>query len=280
MPVSETAKLDLPRLAMSELTTLRWSFERDLREFQSAGFGSIGVWRTKISDYDEDEGAKLLADSNLSVSSLAWTGGFTGSEGRTHEESITDAKEAIRLAARLGTDCLIVYAGGRGGHTNNHAYRLLRTALDELVPIAEDFEVTLAFEPMHPGCATDWTFLTSIEQVITLIHDVGSHRIGAVFDAYHAGMDLSTRSRFAEIAPYLKLVQLADGRGRPRGDQNRLPIGKGEIPLREIVSRLGEAGYDGFYEFELFGEDIEPNHYCCLLESSIAAFEGLFSNAH
>ena len=277
MPVSETEKPDFPRLSMSELTTLRWSFERDLQEFPSAGFRSIGVWRTKMSDYDEDEGARLLADSSLCVSSLAWAGGFTGSDGRTHEDSVQDAKEAIRLAARLGTDCLIVYAGGRGGHTYNHAYRLLRTALDELVPMAEDFEVTLAFEPMHPGCAADWTFLTSIDQVISLIQDVGSHRIGAVYDAYHAGLELPTKSQFEEITKFLKLVQLADGRGQPQGDQNRLPIGAGDIPLREIVSRLCEAGYEGYYEFELFGEAIEPDHYSCLLESSVTAFEGLFS---
>ena len=51
--------------------------------------------------------------------------------------------------------CLVVYAGGRNNHIYRHAGRLLRLALDELLPMAEMWEVPLAIEPMHPACATD-----------------------------------------------------------------------------------------------------------------------------
>ena len=40
--------------------------------------------------------------------------------------------EAVRLAAEMKAGCLVVYSGGRAGHTHNHARRLVKEALKEL----------------------------------------------------------------------------------------------------------------------------------------------------
>ena len=117
------------RLAVNELTTLRWSFEEDVRNYVSAGFGGIGVWRRKFEDFGEEAGIDFLCESGLAVSSLQWAGGFTGHDGLTHAESVEDGIEAIRLAAAMQAECVIAYTGGRGGHTHNHARRLATTAL-------------------------------------------------------------------------------------------------------------------------------------------------------
>ena len=69
---------------------------------------------------------------------------FTGSDGRSHTDAVQDAKEAIGRAAEMKAGCLIVYSGGRAGHTHNHARRLLRAALDQLLPLAVESNVTLA----------------------------------------------------------------------------------------------------------------------------------------
>jgi hypothetical protein len=49
-------------------------------------------------------------------------------------------------------------------------------------------------------------------------------------------------------------------------------LGEGTIPLREIVQGLTEAGYDGFYEVELMGEEIEAIDNCELLAMSRKTF--------
>ena len=100
-----------------------------------------------------------MAESGLAVSNLLWAGGFTGSDGRSYRESLDDAGDAIRLAGDLGAKALVVYSGARAGHTQNHARRLIREALTELAPMAGDHGLVLAVEPMHFGCAADWTFL-------------------------------------------------------------------------------------------------------------------------
>ena len=145
----------MPGLSINELTTYRWSFEEDVDHYVAAGIHAIGVWRQKLSDFGEEKGIERLADSGLGVSSLQWAGGFTGSDGQSHQDSISDARAAIQLAAAMHAECLVVYSGSRAGHTSNHARRLLTGALQRLLPVACEFGVTLAIEPMPSRCSSD-----------------------------------------------------------------------------------------------------------------------------
>ena len=154
------------RLSMNELTTFRWPFDEDVRHYAAAGFDAIAVWRQKVSDFGEEKAIELLEDSPLSVSTLLWAGGFTGSDGRTHTESVEDALEAVQLAGDLKANSLVVYTGSRSGHTHNHAKRLFRHAVEALLPCATECGVTLAIEPMHAGCASAWTFLTDLDETL------------------------------------------------------------------------------------------------------------------
>ena len=47
------------------------------------------------------------------------------------------------------------------------------------------------------------------------------------------------------------------------------------MPLKEIVAALKAAGYDGYYDVELLGEEIEPADYQSLLEHAKTAFAQL-----
>ena len=268
-------------LSINETTTLRWTFEDDVLACAAADIHAIGVWRQKLSDFGEAKGIELLEETGMSVSNLSWAGGFTGNDGRTYRDAVEDAKEALETAAAMRAACLIVYSGGRGGHTANHARRLIRSALDELLEPAADLDVVLAIEPMHPGCATEWTFLTGIEETLALLEEVGSPRVKMVLDTYHFGFDTNglQEDRSAagiielipRIAPHLALVQLADGKQTPHGDQNRCRLGEGIVPLGPIVEALASAGYDGYYDVELHGEELEHVDYQSLIEHSKTA---------
>jgi sugar phosphate isomerase/epimerase len=265
----------MARLSMNEMTTYRWSFEEDVARYAAAGIGAIGVWRQKLSDFGEDKGVELLAESGLKVSNLLWAGGFTGSDGRTLRESIDDALEAVRLAAELKAGCLIVYSGARAGHTHGHARRLVRDALSQVLPLAAELRVTLAIEPMHPECALDWTFLTCLQETLDMVGAIGSPQLKLVFDTYHLGWDRSIIDQLGNITQQIAIVHLGDGQ-RPRDrDQNRCRLGSGSIPLKEIVTALEAGGYRGYYDVELIGEEIEATDYHDLLAQSKRAFDDL-----
>ncbi len=258
---------------MNEMTTYRWSFDEDVAEYRSAGISAIGIWRQKLSDYGEEKGIELLADAGLPVSNLLWAGGFTGSDGHTFRESLADARDAIRLAAALKAGCLVVYSGGRAGHTHNHARRLLVDALRQLTPLAEELNVHLALEPMHPSCAAEWTFLTNLTDTLAVMDAVGSSHLQLAFDAYHFGADRAALGQLAQFANRIAIVHLADGNHAGDQEQNRTRLGAGAIPLCEVIRALTAAGYDGDYDVELIGQEIENADYRELLRHSKAAYE-------
>ncbi len=265
----------MARLSINEMTTYRWSFEKDLAQYQAAGIPAIGVWRQKLTDFDEQHGLQLLKQSGLGVSNLLWAGGFTGSDGRTYSDSLKDAGDAIRLAHAMHAGCLVVYSGGRNGHTQNHARRLFVSALRSLLPLAAEFEVTLAVEAMHAGCAGECTFLNTVDDCLSLLDAVESPHVKLVFDTYHLGHDPRVLDQVRQVAGRIAVVHLGDSLAPPQRDQNRVRLGEGILPLREIVAAIEDTGYEGYYDVELLGEAIEACGYEELIASSKLFFSEL-----
>ena len=213
-------------LSINEMTTYRWSFYDDVTRYRAAGIQAIGVWRQKLADFGEEKGIELLAENGLRVSNLLWAGGFTG-DGHSYQEGIADAREALHLAAALGTSHLIVYSGSRNGHTHKHARRLFTSALVELLPLAEQLKIVLDVEPMHAGCAEEWTFLTTLEEALELVRDLNSPSLKLVFDTYHLGHDPEILSRIPEVARHVGIVHLGDGKCPPRASKTATAWAKG-----------------------------------------------------
>lgn len=259
----------MARISINELTTYRWLFEVDIQNYERAGVDGIAVWRQKLSDFGEEKGVELLSESALEVSSLLWAGGFTGSDGRTYRESVNDAIEAVKLSRDLKAGCLIVYSGARARHTRNHARRLFRSALKQILPFAEEHGVTLAIEPMHEGCAMDWTFLNGLDEALDWITGIGSSHLKLVFDIYHLGHDQGILKRIPELIPHIAIVQVGDCRQPPRGEQNRCRLGEGMLPLQDFITALIDEGYDGFFDIELMGEDLDNPDYAELIDHSL-----------
>jgi sugar phosphate isomerase/epimerase len=262
------------RLAVSELSTYRWSFEEDILRYKHHGYNAVGVWRPKLADCGEAKGKEFLLDQKMKVSSLNWAGGFTGNDGRTFRDAMHDAYDAIDVASQLGADCLVVLAGSRFGHTKNHAKRILTKAMTELADAARAVGLQIALEPMHIGCAQDFTFLTSVPDTLDVISLIGQENCGIVFDSYHMAQDQNAMDWLPSIVPFIRLVQLGDAKSAPMGEQNRCLLGHGMVPLFEIVKTIEENGYQGYYEVELLGEDVEHLDYEEVLAHSFDAFRG------
>jgi len=267
--------MECNNLSMNEVTTYRWTFEEDVRRYAEAGYQAIGVWRQKLADFGEEKGVDLLAESGLRVTNLLWAGGFTGSDGRSLQEAVEDALAAVRLAGAMNAGCLVVYTGGRNNHTFRHAERLLRMALDQLLSLAEAADVTLALEPMHPACASEWTFLTDLESSLALVESYQTPHLKLVLDAYHFGHDPSVLANLSEIVPHIALVQLGDRLTAHNIDHDRCPLGEGVVPFSQLLCNLSEAGYEGDFDVELAGQDIELHGYEKLLAISKQTFERL-----
>jgi sugar phosphate isomerase/epimerase len=145
----------------------------------------------------------------------------------------------------------------------------------ELGPLAAERGIALAVELMHPGCAGEWTFLTDLDAALEVVDSIGNPNVRLVFDTYHCGHELGIAQRVAELTPLIALVQVGDAKAPPSGEQNRCRLGEGNIPLREIIAALREGGYEGYFDIELMGEDLEDPDYDELIRHSKRSLEVL-----
>jgi len=252
-------------VAISQLSTLRWDFHDDAHAYARRGFQGIGIYRPKLEDYGLDRAIDLLAECSLTATSLSWAGGFTGSDGRPVDDAITDAMSAVRDAANLQADTLILLVGGRNNHIRNHARRTVCDAIKQVAVVAEEFAVQLSIEPIHRGCGNEWSFVNDLQSTLEIIETVDNPQLGLALDTYHL-MDEEVVSWLPEIVHHLNIVQLGDARHSPVGEMNRCLLGTGCVPLRKILSTLDEHGYTGALEVELIGEDVETLSYDELLD--------------
>ena len=111
--------------------------------------------------------------------------------------------------------------------------------------------------------------------VDALLQSVADRNVKMVFDTYHLGLEEGVVGRIAEMIPHLALVQLGDARRPPDREQNRCRLGSGVVPLAEIVAALKAGGYDGYYDVELLGEEIEADDYRSLLQHAKETFATL-----
>lgn len=264
------------RIAISEITTAAWSFEEDVQAYgETAGVGGIGVWREKLaaSEYSPTEARERLDRAGLKACSLLFAGGFT----EDFEAGLADAREAIRTAETLGAPVLLVVAGPRIGVSPREGERLAREALEELAPEAREAGVTLALEPIHPIRIAEYSTVVTLAEAHEVIANVDG--AGLMLDVWNSWWEPDLVGELKRAADEIAAVQIADFR-TGEDPLDRAPPGEGIAPLGEIVATLEGAGYEGWYEVELFTEQYEPAAYPELIESCVSGTEAVLSEAN
>ncbi|MCA9039068.1 MAG: TIM barrel protein [Planctomycetaceae bacterium] len=242
----------LNRLAICQVYDYRCSLEFELHALKQANIQSIGLYRPRFAECCDQDGLALLRQHQIQVSSVAWAGGFTGSHGFTHDEAVTDACDAVKLAAQAGAGTVLIATGARCGHTRNHTTRLICDGLKEVSDFALDRNVELAVIPMLPRSASRWTCLNSIEEAMQVILKCNRPNVGLGIDVSQLQNPDLLLDQAESIAPHTKIMRMQVFRtevcseGLEESSEAVLTL-----PLEEIVSQFTQQGYEGFFEFDL-----------------------------
>ncbi|MEL7496928.1 MAG: sugar phosphate isomerase/epimerase family protein [Planctomycetota bacterium] len=275
----------LRQSSICQFSTSTWKLTEDIVRYKNYGIESIGVWRRKLEACGLEQAVDLLFDSKLNVSSLHWSGGFTGADS-TRDEAIEDTYDAIRLAARINAGTLLVHPGASNGHIFNHIHRVVRDSYEQTLTFAEDYGVSISIEPILDHPYSPWTIYQSLDQYLELLDEFPN--LGICLDLYHVGLFDEAFDRLAEYADRIKLVQLADRTMESltrsqaftnRRYQYRLPLGQGDIAIESWLERLQSFGYRGPYEVEIHGIGGPRESHFRTLDDASAFFANQFSVA-
>ena len=243
------------KLSLSQLTTMRWSLQDEVLQLKALGYDGIGLWRPKVSGFGEDTAADVIREADLGVSSLSFAGGFTGRNGFSYRDAVADARDAICEAELLGAENLIVVSGARNHHTIRHSRRLVVDALSELSEFAMLHGVRLSLLPMHSFFAPTWTYLHTLDETLEMLDRINHPSVSLAFDTYHLWREPHLIERIPELVPFTGVVQVSDSRRAPQTDSDRCFPGEGRIPLTDIVGAFQQAGYDGYFDIQVWSDE-------------------------
>ncbi len=242
------------RLSLSQLTTTRWPLVEEVTQLKALGYDGIGLWRPKVAEFGEERTSEILRDTELGVSSLSFIGGFTGVNGFGYEEALDDARSAIQDAELLGAETVVVVGGARNQHTIRHSRRLVADALRELAEFAMLRGVKLSLLPMQRHFAPTWTYLHTIDETLEVLGVVNHPSVGLAFDTYHLWQEPRLMDRIPELVPLTGVVQVCDSHRELRTSPQRCLPDEGSVPLAEIVQCFLQAGYNGYFDIQVWSD--------------------------
>jgi sugar phosphate isomerase/epimerase len=163
------------------------------------------------------------------------------------EDPGAELRQFLELASDLEAPLVRVFGGALPGDGPGRQARLEAAArvLEETAPAAERLGVAI-------GVETHDAFSASAV-VAELLALVDSAAVGAVWDSHHPHrMGERAADVWANLGPRILLAQVKDARPDPGRDDGwqLVPLGEGEVPVRDMLALLSAGGYRGWVSVE------------------------------
>jgi 2-keto-myo-inositol isomerase len=194
----------------------------------------------------EAEVLDLVRASGLPVSAVGAQLGWMLAEGAERRRLFDSLADACRRAAAL--DCpTVMCPADHGAGDLSRAAASVREAGD----VAAEHGVRLAIEA---HCVAEW--LNTLERLRELLAAAGHPACGLLVDTYHLDRSGGGPAEVAALAPgEILYAQFSDvpaeaGPPTPADLFDRLPAGRGRVPLADLFALLHERGYSGWLSYE------------------------------
>jgi sugar phosphate isomerase/epimerase len=237
------------RLSYSNLACPDWTFEQTVEAVASYGFDGLeirlfdgDVVTPSLSDASRRRAEAALRDGGVDVAALD-----TSLQVATEDRAgfLSDLEVLAEIGEQWGAPLIRLFGGKLPAEPAARSEALKRSGdlLVEAAPLAGRHGVRLAVET-HDSFSSAHTVAQALSYA--------GRSVGAVYDSHHPHRMGESPSEVIEaFGPLMWHVQVKDARRLPGEDQWQLvPLGEGEVPVKELVGLLPGAGYDGWVSLE------------------------------
>ena len=243
-----------PPFSISQITTLGATFEADLRAYAAAGVDGIGIWEIKLPEGGDDQAHEQLEASGLgraaAVPAVPSILPLPLMEGPADPRERIDAICAsVHRLARFEPSSVVCLTGP--GDDRDTVVEGLRTIGDE----AARAGVRIGLEPINRVGGEDWTSISSLQEAAELLDDADRPALGIQFDSWHVWNTPEVVDEIERHAHRFVGVHIADWRDPTRGWADRVLPGDGVADLPALLGTLERAGWNGFYDLEIFSDN-------------------------
>jgi sugar phosphate isomerase/epimerase len=243
-----------PPFSISQITTLGATFEADLRAYAAAGVDGIGIWEIKLPDGGDNQAHEQLEASGLgraaAVPVVPSILPLPLMEGPADPHQRIEAICAsVHRLARFEPSSVVCLTGP--GDDRDTVVEGLRTIGDE----AARAGVRIGLEPINRVGGEDWTSISSLQEAAELLDDADRPALGIQFDSWHVWNTPEVVDEIERHAHRFVGVHIADWRDPTRGWADRVLPGDGVADLPALLGTLERAGWNGFYDLEIFSDN-------------------------
>ena len=245
-----------PRLSISQITTVNAPLAEDVAAYRAAGAEGIGLWEFKLAGDDAADGA-AIADAGLTVTHCVPTVPsilpLPLMEGPVDpEERIEAICASVRRLAALDPVCVLFLTGPNGPR------EVVVEGIRRIAATGREVGVRVALEPVQREYAEFWTIVSDIGPALELLDEADAADAGVMVDTWHLWNSPSVLGDLRANVDRVAGVHVADWRQPTRNTSDRAFPGEGAADLPAILRTLDEAGYDGWYDVEIFS-DVEED---------------------
>jgi sugar phosphate isomerase/epimerase len=238
------------KFTLNTLGAPNWTLEETARNARAYGYVGVDLRLIdgEVISLDSVRANRerihtLFQNAELPVPVLATSVRLASPDQQQRRETADEIAEWIDLAAELGVPVIRVFGGMRPeGFDVESAIQVVAETLARIAPRAESAGVAVGIETHD-----DFSSAAAVRRVLEPLE---SRAVGAVWDMLHTARMGETPAQALElIGDRLLNVHLKDA--RRNGDVwELLPLGQGEIPVRDGLRLLKQRGYDDFISVE------------------------------
>lgn len=232
---------------------------QDIEQCATVG-AAAGLWERKM-EAGQEEGIKeafhahgvtpgifvpsdwtiLPAPLNPRAASLTW---------RDLSSRIADS---CRRLAQFNPHAILVGPGGHG-HASmmGHPIQNVIDGLKMIANAAGEVGLRIAFEPY---ASRRGAVIHNLTIAMDIIEKTGCSNIDLLPDVWHYWPEPNVHAELRQYVDRIIALQVNDARIQERSWCDRVQPGCGENKCRELVATLIDAGFDGYYDYEVFSDD-------------------------
>lgn len=246
---------DFSKLCVHTMTTKPWSIEQAIDNYAEAEIGGITVWRQWLEGHNVEKIGNQIRERDLEIVSLCRGGFFPAKTDAELNEAVEVNIQAVREAAELGTDLVVLVCGAVPGQCLDESRKQIADGIEKVLPVAEELGVRLGIEPLHPMYADDRSAINTLASANDVCDGVGHELVGVALDVYHVWWDPDLEAQIKRTAAANRLFafHICDWM-TPTTDllNDRGLMGEGCIDIPKIRGIVESTGFSGFNEVEIF----------------------------
>ncbi len=194
-----------------------------------------------------------LERTGLRVTHVCVPAPFSLARPAAWEEETALAVAALERAAAVGTERAVLTTGPPGALGFEPVAEAFTAAVAPLRKRAERLGVRLLVEPSNQ-LRDDLGFVSTLRDALAVAEASG---IGVCLDLLWCWRERGLRQTLSGGTELIDLVQVSDCRTGQTSMPCRVVPGDGAIPLEPLLAAILESGYEGPFDLELLGPEID-----------------------